>query len=148
MIHRGSRGERGFRVLPHTADKAIEAWGRSLPDLFCAAAEGMFSQGEDLAAIPREQEWTIEVEADSGEELLHAWLSELLWVAERDEAVPCECEIRELSEGPWRLKGLARGGPPPSEARHTGAPVKAVTYHQLRIWQDEGLWHAHLVFDV
>jgi SHS2 domain-containing protein len=142
------RAGRGFEFLPHTADKAIEAWGGTVPELFCAAAEGMFSLSEDLDAIAREQEWAIAVEADSLEDLLHAWLSELLWVAERDEAVPCEFEVEALSENPWRLRARARGGPAPRETPHTGAPVKAVTYHELRIWQQDGLWRGHVVFDV
>jgi len=139
---------RGFRSLEHTADKAIEAWGPDLGQLFAAAAEGMFSESVSCEGIAEEQEWGIEVEADSLEGLLHAWLSELLWVAERDEASVCRIEVESLQERPYRLRGRAWGGSPPADLPHTGAPVKAVTYHELRIWQDGSLWRAHVVFDV
>jgi SHS2 domain-containing protein len=139
---------RGFRPLAHTADKSMEAWGPTLADLFAAAAEGMFSESASCGQVAPEHEWPVEVEADTPEELLHAWLSELLWVAEREEAAICRVQVEALEERPWRIRGRAWGGSPPPELPHTGAPVKAVTYHGLRIWQEAGQWRARLVFDV
>jgi SHS2 domain-containing protein len=140
--------KRGYRYVNHTADKAVEVWGESVRDVFVAAAEAMFSASEDLAAIGRDREWAIEVEAESPEDLLHAWLSELLWVSERDDAIPCEFEIEELDERKWRLRARARGGAVPEEMSSTGAPVKAVTYHDLSVWREDGVWKASVVFDV
>ena len=140
--------ESGFRALEHTADRALEAWGPGLPELFCAAAEGMFSESVSCAAIEPEQEWRVQVEADNLEELLRAWLAELVWVSERDEASVCRVEVEEVQQEPYRARGRAWGGPPPADMPHTGAPVKAVTYHDLRVWKDGGLWRANVVFDV
>lgn len=151
MRHPAPEGRRGFRLLDHTADKSIEAWGATLADLFCAAAEGMFSESVNCSQLTPDQEWSIQVQAASLDDLLHAWLSELLWIAERDEAVLCRFEIAELQgteKGPWRARGLARGGSVPPESPHTGAPVKAVTYHDLHVREDHGVWRTHLVFDV
>jgi SHS2 domain-containing protein len=140
---------RGFTPLEHTADKSIEAWGTTLPELFVAAAEGMFSEAEDLAAIPPETQWALDLEAASREELLRAWLAELLWLGERDELAPCRFQVHAVSGPPWRLSATVQGGPPPADRPHTGAPVKAVTYHQLRVWRDgAGTWRARVVFDV
>jgi len=139
---------RGFRALDHTADRAIEAWAPDLGALFCQAALGMFSESASCAAIQPEQEWRIQVEADSLEGLIHAWLAELLWVSERDEAAVCRVEVDEVQRGPYRARGRAWGGRPPADRQHTGAPPKAVTYHDLRVWEEEGSWRAHIVFDV
>jgi SHS2 domain-containing protein len=147
-VDNSAEANRGFRPLNHAADKSIEAWAENLAGLFRAAAEGMFSESVDCAGIPAEQEWAVEVQADTIEELLHAWLSELLWVAERDSAAICRVEVDSVQDIPWRARGRAQGGPVPQEAPHTGAPVKAVTYHDLRIWREGQLWRAHLVFDV
>jgi SHS2 domain-containing protein len=141
-------GGRGFRPLEHTADKSMEAWATTLAELFHAAAEGMFSESVSCAGIKAEQQWEIEVEADTVEELLHAWLSELLWVSERDEAAICRLQVDTIAETPWRVHGRAWGGPTPPDRPHTGAPVKAVTYHGLRVWQEGGNWWARVVFDV
>jgi len=148
MSEPAKAGGRGFRPLEHTADKSMEAWGSTLPELFHAAAEGMFSESVSCAGINAEQSWEIEVEAETVEELLHAWLSELLWVSERDEAAVCRIEVDTIAETPWRARGRAWGGSPPPDLPHTGAPVKAVTYHGLRVWQEGGNWWARVVFDV
>ncbi len=111
----------------------------------------MFSESTNCTQVSPDQEWSIQVEAASLEDLLHAWLSELLWIAERDEAVLCRFEIADLQaaeSGACRVRGVALGGTTSAEASHTGAPVKAVTYHDLRVWQEDGLWRAHLGFDV
>jgi len=139
---------RGFRPLDHTADRSIEAWGPDLRELFRAAAEGMFSESANCAQIASEQEWSIQVEADSLADLLHAWLSELLWISERDEAAVCRVEVDSVQEAPCRAWGRAWGGAPPKDTPHTGAPVKAVTYHDLRVWREKGVWRVRLVFDV
>ncbi len=131
--------ERGFRALNHTADKSIEVWGPTLEELFRAAAEGLFSESTDPAQISADQEWAIDVQASSLDELLRAWLSELIWLSERDHAVPVHYEIfgvDKIEEGPWRVRGRAWVGPAPKAAPHTGAPVKAVTYHDLRLEKD------------
>lgn len=151
MTDSAPEGSRGFRPLDHTADRSIEAWAPDLPDLFCAAAEGMFSESADCAQVAADHDWSIQVQAASLEDLLLAWLSELLWIAERDEVVLCRFEISDLQQaeqGPCRVRGLAWGGPVPADSPHTGAPVKAVTYHGLRVWQQDDLWRARLVFDV
>jgi len=143
-----SDSESGFRALEHTADRAIEAWGPRLPQLFRAAAEGMFSESVSCEGIEPEREWVVEVEGDSLEGLLRAWLAELLWVSERDEASVCRVEVDEVEQEPYRVRGRAWGGEPPADRPHTGAPVKAVTYHELRVWQEGRLWRATVVFDV
>lgn len=140
--------ERGFRALDHTADRALEAWAPDLGSLFCEAALGMFAESATCAHIEPEQHWSLQVEADSLEELLRAWLSELLWVSERDEAEICTLEIDEIQQQPYRARGRAWGGKPPPDMPHTGAPVKAVTYHDLKVWQDGDTWRATVVFDV
>ena len=140
---------RGFRALEHMADKALEVWGETLEELFTAAAEGMFSESENLDTIPPASEWGIELQADTREDLLRSWLAELLWLWEREEQVPCAFQIHVVAEQPWRLSARVQGGPPPADTPHTGAPIKAVTYHDLHVWQDEqSRWWAHVVFDV
>lgn len=160
----------GFEEIPHTADRAIRAWGETLSALFVHAARGMYS----LAGIPEagsrgEEEVAVEVEAASAEGLLVAWLNELLYLTEtkklffRDFAVeslllPPEEEerwggMRTGVEGEDAreerdlafLRGRARG------VRLTGIParyIKAATYHNLEIVREDGRYVAEVVFDV
>ena len=134
-----------YEVLAHTADTGILAHGASLAETFENAAFGMFDLVFDLSEVTGVEECRVEVEAETREELLVAWLSVLL----------AEAEIRGLAlarfavEGPagGRLRGTGWGGPSAGlELR--GPPVKAVTYHDLAVDQVPGGWQARVIFDV
>src|SRR3954466_13347656 len=71
-------GRRGFREIEHTADLGIEAEGETAAELFTAAAEGLYSLIVDPAGIAAKEEISIGVAGESWEDLLQAWLSELL----------------------------------------------------------------------
>src|ERR1043166_6149452 len=71
--HRGS-----FVEIEHTADLAIEVTAESLGDLFALCAEALFSLIADPQTIQPLTEITISTTAADVEELLHAWLTELL----------------------------------------------------------------------
>jgi len=135
----------GFEVIDHTADQAIRAYGKDLAQAFENAAYGMFSLMAELDTVPQDRSWKIEAEADSPEDLLVAWLSELLFTAETENVVLAWFQIQSLEK--WRLKGEARGGPLTSKVKRAGAPVKAVTYHDLTVEHND-LWKLRITFDV
>ncbi|KPJ62192.1 hypothetical protein AMK68_05185 [candidate division KD3-62 bacterium DG_56] len=135
-----------FRDIEHTADKALEARGEDLPHLFESAAYGMFDVMVDLNTVRPARQWRIELDAESLEELFAAWLKELLFVSEVDEAVPCEFDVKELGE--WHVRADVRGGPLGPEAVRRGAQVKAVTYHNLLVEREDDGWRALVTFDV
>lgn len=135
-----------FREIEHTADKALEVRGEDLPHLFESAAYGMFEVMVDLDTVTAERGWQIELEAESLEDLFTAWLKELIFVSEVDEAIPCQFDVKEVGE--WRVRADVRGGPLNPQVVRRGAQVKAVTYHNLVIERDDGGWRARVTFDV
>ena len=131
----------GFTEVPHMADKAIDAWGPTLPAVFEAAARGMFALMADLDAIETTQVRQTTLSVDDLEVALVDWLSELLYQREVHDEVYTQFEVT-LEEG--QLHASFAGGP----ATPTGAVVKAATFHDLRLAQDEaGCWRARIVFD-
>lgn len=142
-----------IEVLDHIADKALIACARSLPDLFVTAAWGMFSLMVPMEAVPEIERRDLALEADSLEDLFIAWLRELHYLSEVEKLVFGRFEVRELAEpsepaSRWRLRASAWGGP--SQAiEHTGAWVKAVTYHNLAVQRRQGGGYcAQVTFDV
>ena len=137
--------EQGHVVVEHTADSGIEAWARDLPGLFVEAAAAMFElMYEAKAAGDVEAAIVVEVGADSVEELLVAWLSELLFVSETRDLALSVFEVDQIS--PTSLRGRT-GGPTAGRVGATGPPIKAVTYHGLLIEHDT-TWRARVIFDV
>ncbi len=140
-----------FEEIPHTADWAIRAYGRTLPELFAHAALGMYSLLVDLDALGESERREVEVEAASPEGLLVAWLNELVYFTEREQLAFRRFEIHELClpdpgdpDSLGRLRAAAYG----ERARELRKYIKAVTYHNVAIHQEDGRYWVELVFDV
>jgi SHS2 domain-containing protein len=134
-----------FEQIEHTADKAIIAHGATFELMLESAAAGMFAQQVELSTVARERRWTIVAEGDSAEDLLIAWLRELLILSEREEVVLCDFKI--TSYAPWKLEAKVWGGGYGEKVRRTGAGVKAITYHNLAVAHTRD-WQGSVTFDV
>lgn len=134
-----------YRVLSHTADTGIEATAGTFTMLVEALAAGMFDLMSHIDPCPGEREATVEVEADTPEDLVVDALSELLFRSEVDDIM--FCEFSAAYSGPTALTITARG----ADARGLslgGPPIKAVTYHDLVVRSDDGTWYGRVYFDV
>jgi len=134
-----------FEVVDHTADLAIVARGGTLAELCENAARGLFAQIADLSQErPLGERVEIRLEAVEQEELLLAWLRELLFLQETEHCVFTDFSVR--AEARYRLVGSAQRGALLADEPLT--VVKAVTYHDLRIVQAHGRWEVKVVFDL
>ncbi len=134
-----------YEVLDHSADAAIVAYGVTQHELFENAAYGMFDLMYDLTALRPTRDRPAMGAGDTVEELLVAWLSELLYLSEVHRIAFCYFTVDRLEEG--GVKGSA-GGDPLDEVELRGPPIKAVTYHDLAVAPVPDGWWARIVFDV
>jgi SHS2 domain-containing protein/predicted kinase len=131
-----------YVVVNHTADIALRVHGETLGELFANAAAGMFAQMAALEQVPLTLQRQVTAEAEDNEALLVAWLSELLYL--RDVHGEAYARFQVSFPAPHQLAAVADGGPWIAFDR----PVKAVTFHGLKVEQDAGTWQATIVFDV
>lgn len=136
----------GFEFLDHTADLRIRVWGKDLAELFEEAAFALFSVITDIGTVEPQIEEKVEVEAENREELLVGWLSELLYLHEVKGLLFSKFQVLECQKE--RISAKAWGEPFSPERHYILLPVKAVTYHMLKIEQQGGLWLAEIIFDV
>lgn len=134
-----------FEILPHTADVAVAIYGESLAGLFANAGSALFELMFDMEAASGGEPIRIEAAADGIEELLVGWLSELLFVSEVRGIALSGFEVT-VNEGD-SVVGSAKSTPTAGLVL-TGAPIKAVTYHDLAVRRVDGVWRATVVFDV
>ena len=134
--------ERRFAEVEHTADIAIRVRGRSLGELFANAAYGMAHQITDLEAVEPTTEEQIELQAEDVEMLLVDWLSELLYLGERENVAFVEFDMMEVTA--HGLRAVARGGPIIEHQGH----IKAVTFSELDVKETEEGYETVIVFDV
>jgi SHS2 domain-containing protein len=134
-----------YETIPHTADVAFIAYGPTLHELFENAAFAMFDIAFDLSAASGRVTRPIVASGDTMEELLVAWLNELVAEAETHDMAFSSFGVDRLEEG--GVQGWA-GGDPVGSTPLIGAPVKAATHHDLAIVEiPDGFW-ARVVLDV
>jgi SHS2 domain-containing protein len=134
----------------HGADVGVRGRGDTPTRAFEEAARALFSLlSADLAAIRPSVEERVTCEAANLEELLVAFLNELLFLFDSRRVVfgRFEIAIEELPDR-LRLTGVARGEPfDPKRHEFTVLP-KGATFTALEVAQRDGEWVAQCVVDV
>lgn len=116
-----------------------------MPDLFANAASALFELMFEMDSLQPGRRVRVEATGDGLEELLVAWLSELLAIAEVDGVALAGFQV--TITGDKKAAGSATANPV-EDLVMTGTPIKAVTYHELAVRQTGGIWTATIVFDV
>src|SRR6266404_2725686 len=136
-----------FEFFEHTADIGARIYGGTLEELFRNAAAALFDAFGALHKSGTARQRSVELKADSLEDLLHDWLTELLYEVEANHVLYDDFEFLHLdSQG---LKATLHGETIDFGRSQTNEEIKAVTYHQLRVEQlPNGPWRATVIFDV
>lgn len=102
----------------------------------------------DPATLSITVERAVTIEAPQLDLLLYDWLSELIYLKDRDQQVFPAARVTIAGKGPFRLDAIARGGTINAEHTALGADPKAVTFHQFVLEQTADGWRARLVIDI
>ena len=135
-----------YRRISHTADLGMIVRGSSLPDLFANAAWAFFDIMIEEKRVEPKGKKEIMVQAPDRETLLISWLGEFLFLFETQGLVFSHFEIHLLT--PEILRATARGERYDPKKHPYKTAIKAVTYHQLRIYKKNGIWRARVIFDL
>jgi protein archease len=92
------------------ADCAIDLEGRDLGDLFDAAAEALARVMVDPATVRPTVEREVALAAPTVDLLLYDWLSELIFLKDRDRQVFTRSEARVTDGTPCELTACVVGG--------------------------------------
>jgi SHS2 domain-containing protein len=126
--------------VPHTADAAIEVFGRSLDEVFVNAANGMLLIMEINIQEEDNRCENLSLTENDHESLLVAFLSEILFIVERKR---CPSNIQIKISGS-QLDSTFHSFPIISSGRE----IKAVTFNQLKIMCVNGQFQTRIVFDI
>ena len=136
----------GYELLDHTGDLGIRVWAADVRGIFQEAARALFDIITDLDKIEVHVDVEVAVNGLGQEELLVAWLNELLYLYEVEDLLLCDFTITEIDEG--SIKGVAMGEEFDEDRHDIKTSIKAVTYHQVEITEKDGGWQAQVIFDI
>lgn len=135
-----------YEQFPHTADIGVRVYGKSLKELFENAAFAMFDIIADLEGMKVELEQDFKLNAANYEELLVAWLDELLYNFYTKSVIFSKFEVKELTEN--ALTAKAYGRPVGANRNRLKTEIKAATYHDLHINNKDNGYEVEIIFDV
>ena len=139
-----------FTVIDHSADTGVKCTGESREVLFEVAAEGMFSILTDLNSIADRNRYAVALHADTYENLLMAWLQELLYLFSTKHFLfsKFSTSIQDTPDKILSLYGSCNGEPVDLDRHIINTEIKSVTYHQLTVQHSEKHWKARVIFDI
>lgn len=137
--------EAGHRLVAHTADVIIEAWGPTRESCMVHAVHGLVDTFAELEDAPVVRSVPFALAPESDRELLVMLLEEVLYTHEVLGVLPLEVEIVATDDG-----GIAGSFEvvPVTEAQAVGAVPKAVSRHGLQMARTDGTWSARATIDV
>ena len=132
------------------ADIAFRAWGADLEATFVAAALATLNvMVEDLSTVRPAVHRTVEIERDSLDMLLFAFLNEIVYVKDAECLLLCAESVRlDLAAGECRLTAQASGETLDPQRHALRVDVKAVTLHGFSLQQNPRGWEARVTLDV
>jgi len=131
--------EQKYEYLYHIADAKFRAYGSTLEEAYENAAIAMFNVMINTSGLGTGESRDIEVESNDIKGLLVEWLSELLYLFEVDEIIFSEVKIISIKNrnNGFLLKGKASGELIDLSRHNFDTQVKAVTFHDLQVDEDE-----------
>lgn len=137
-------------TFEHTADLGLRVFGSDLPDLFEAAAVGLF----DVIVVNRDAVRPVGSEevalaAETVPDLFLAWLNELIFRSETSHRLYSRFRVNvEDGEGGPQLWAAIEGEPIDRDRHILDHEVKAATHHGLTVRPVEGGWQAEVILDI
>ena len=133
-----------FKLLDHTADVILRVDAPNFSELLANAGKGLFAAMLDVDKVQPVIQAYFTVSGRSEEELLYNFLEELLVYKDADALAFSRFDID--------LHGLSANvtahGEHIRREHEPRSDVKAISWHNFRVWRDDTGWHAEVLLDV
>jgi SHS2 domain-containing protein len=135
---------RRYRLIEHTADIGLVAYGQNLAVAFANAAYGLFSIIAELRAVRELESRTVELREKDREGLLFEWLNYLIYLFDVEAILFKRFDIDDFDS--HRLKAVCYGEKYDPSRHHLKLGVKSATYYLLKVDAEKN--QVKVIFDV
>lgn len=136
---------KSYEFLPHTADTRIRAYGKTLEEAFINCALAATDTITDHTKIKPTAERKIQVKSESMESLLYDFLEQFLILLDSEGFLLNK--VKELKIKSLRLTATIIGDTHP-EKYQIRTHVKAITYQEMSIKKEKGLYVINFILDI
>jgi SHS2 domain-containing protein len=135
-----------YETFEHTADLGLRIRADDLNTLFAEAGLALFSviveKPEDIRTV---EEIPFTIKGNEAEELLHDWLTELLFTFHVHRLLLVKFDVNIQASG---LTAVARGEKIDLKRHEINLEIKAITWHGLKVVQSPTGWLAEVIVDI
>jgi SHS2 domain-containing protein len=135
-----------YEFFDHAADVGIRCRASSVGELFEAAAKAMMEWAGPAPGGRDSVSLQVSLEAEDLEALLVRWLQEILYLFNQKHLYFVAANSLRVADTELQSELLARSWDPSSCGEYQ--EIKAITYHQLRVCEEGGSWHARVILDI
>jgi SHS2 domain-containing protein len=135
---------RRYRLIDHTADVGLVAYGQTLKQAFANAAYGMFSIITELKTVKETTSRRLEINEADTEGLLFEWLNQLLYFFDVEMLLFRKFDINELDVN--HLVAVCSGEKYDPACHKLKTGVKSATYHLLKVDRERN--QLRVIFDI
>nr|CAD7432362.1 unnamed protein product [Timema monikensis] len=135
--------------LDHTADVQIHAWGDSLEEAFEQSAMAMFAYMTEIEYVQMTESQDIEAEGHDMLSLLFHFLDEFLFLfCAEPFFIARKVKILEFDRENFRIKARGYGEEFVIGKHPQGTEVKAITYSNMQVHENEGHCELFVIIDI
>jgi SHS2 domain-containing protein len=133
-------------------DAIIEAYGSTLEEAFENAALAVCDTMIDLKSVAPRNEFKLSAKGNDLYSLLFDWLDQVMLFLVADRIAMSQFSVKinhhNKNEGDYLLEGTARGEPLDLDRHHYKIEIKAVTYHEMEIKHEKGIFTTKFLLDL
>jgi len=134
-----------FEFLEHTADVKFKAFGKSLEKVFENSALAMINIMTSQR-IKKKIKKTIIIKGKDFESLMYNFLEEILFIMDTEAFVLASVRKLKIDKENFELKAELVGDSPKKYEFHLD--IKAITYNEMFVREENKKWVAQVVLDV
>lgn len=139
----------GYRYLDHITDAYIEAYGDSMEEAFSYAAKGTINIMFELKYVVGKSKFEFKIEGHDYSELLFNWIDWIILLIAVDNKVASNFDLKiSKVDSKYQLTGHALTDSIDISKHGYKTEIKGVTYHEMEIFQENGLNKVRFILDL
>eukprot|EP00898_Chlorokybus_atmophyticus_P003541 jgi/Chlat1/4188/Chrsp27S04282 len=148
MANLGIQPDANYEYLDHTADIQLHAWGACAEEAFANAGLAMFNYMVPIDDVEERVSQQFEASGHDMESLLFAFLDELLFIFSTEFFVCKRLVLNKLDRDNWSVVATGHGERFDRKRHQSGTEVKAITYSNLQVHEQEGHAEVYVIVDI
>ena len=132
------------RFLEHTADVKFRAEGSTIEEMYSSAVDALNKTIRGDIKILEQKEVSFDVEGKDREGLLYNFLEEFLFLLDAEDFLVARIKSVSISDN--KLECVVVGDS--ADNYKFTNDVKAITYNEMKIWEEKGKFICQVVLDV